>query len=139
MSPRIEWALRDDQRLHLEPIITAWLWVIPPWIRLLKIGETSDGETFARSKVLPEYGDFALQFGDAFWGQSPYDRVRTVVHELVHAPVQPIVDFGRRVKDNLVPEDHRPFFDGEWENAFETSVTSIADALMAARPDLVPE
>lgn len=124
--------LRDAVRPHLD----RWLWVVPPWCRIIHVchrhacddtpgivasNETSVEYRWARVAVYPAWLD-----------QDDDERSRSALHELLHVILAPMHDVLSGVLEQTENEPFASTVEEDFRRAMEGAVQDLTFALVEA-------
>ena len=97
---KIEWGadLPRELRQVLEPYVTRYLDILPPWCHTLQILPETDpaelaSETYMSMTADYKYRRATLRAFPQFLSRGDEEREQTIVHEFVHVLNAPLVDF----------------------------------------------
>lgn len=136
-----------ETRNAFRPILTQYLWLLPSWMRLLHVGyrhahENGDEQSLASCSVQPEYRQGAILVYAPWMSSNARERRQTVIHEMLHVPLGPMVKEQEEALDRLVPEDEAPKFRDtlkeQWRQRFEGSVQDLTFSISMLDPTRLP-
>ncbi len=103
---------------------------------------SADPEVDASSGALPEYRGGSITIHGGFLDCSPAQRRLSIVHEILHLPLAPMVQEQEAALARLCPKDEAPRFHehlGEqWRQRFEGSVQDLTYAVLLIPEDALP-
>jgi hypothetical protein len=126
---KIDYALTDDQREVIVPLINRALTIVPPEFTRMRVIYEPNLEDLATVTVRTEYRLLSIRVGDEFFGYSPDDRERALVHEFVHIFTDPLRTTFEDVLNAITSDDsaHRTFAWDRWNQFEERAVVDIAE------------
>lgn len=95
MTARIAWDVEipAEVRTAIAPHLATHLHRIPGWVHELRVGyDPNNTEAAAWNRTLPEYRWARINVCGNFLSESLVDRDEIILHEIVHIPVQAIVN-----------------------------------------------
>jgi hypothetical protein len=94
-------------RKSVEPLFKKWQHVIPAWCRHLSIAyfEIEETGVVASVSVDREYLQARLRIHPGYLTESPANRERTIVHELIHLGTEPWANWNASIIDNLTDDE----------------------------------
>lgn len=123
----------EEIKQALDPLIQKWKYLIPAWCRVLEITDEVNPKkgTFATVYVDTEYRIARIAFTILFLSETPEQRERIVIHELLHIGAEPV---GRILRDlfstKLLGEEIKEFVEEQHRRAFEGMVQDLAISIL---------
>lgn len=131
-NPAVQPHNQEFIRQHLEP----WLWLTPPWCHQIYINlwdSDADSPTLADIVVHYEYRKMELSFYTCWLDRPQKERIRGVIHELIHGFIAIMGDYARNTFDNLCPESEAEKFNKhlqqELRQRHEAATEDLANVL----------
>lgn len=121
-----------DLRPIVEPVLNRWIGLVPTWCQefIVRYDHRQDG----RMATITDYPSrwVVLIVTPGWVGCVEAERENALVHELVHAGVEPLVSAARRVMENATDEGSpiRNMAAALLEDGMEASVEDLARAIV---------
>lgn len=125
---------QHELKALVEERIEEWRWLIPGWLQGFDVTLKHDDENGALGSCSANYAYRwgTVRFSPKMLNQSERDRTKSVVHELVHLLLWPIIQHEKLLvsrKDKLTIDVFR--------DGLESAVQDMAEALVKRQEDLV--
>lgn len=132
----------SEVRAAVEPHLHRWLVILPGWCAEVVVRWNPDcAEASMRTHVRPEYRDTVLEVCPNWLEMNEASRELTVMHEMMHVAMGPLVNFTRNTIRDLTEPDTmiRGVLDRACTEAFEGCVEDLARAARrVASRSLIP-
>src|SRR5690606_33069749 len=92
VRPIIRWdPMPEAVRQIIRPLLVQYLWLLPTWCHLLRVGYQTDEEGLEGAQAVTsasvEYRHARIVFCGEWLTSNPTERRLTVIHELLHVPL----------------------------------------------------
>lgn len=149
-SIRLVWGyMPSEVRTSFRPVLMQYLWLLPSWCRSLAVRYQQLHHTgvlaVGSAETLPEYRRAGIWVHGAWLDESPRERRLSIIHELMHVPLGPLVMDSKENVDRLAPvgespilnaslaESHRRSMEGTVQD-LTYSILAIPEAALAQIP-----
>jgi len=92
---RIEYNVPHEYVAELENFMRKYSWLVPSWVKFIKIEWAHAENTTATSEVNYDYLNITIELGFQYRALYAHDRERLLVHELCHAYTTPLSEIAR--------------------------------------------
>jgi len=137
MTPTIWYSptLPPEIKTVLEPILRAYLHILPTWMHELIVRYDAADQNAATMNIDQEYRRATLTVTGQWLLQFPGDREENIRHELSHILVGPLTEWTKDLIDRLAKDDERlsEWLKKEWQLILEGVTTDVQMALFRAR------
>lgn len=120
-----------EVRAALEPLLDKWLWILPPWCQEFRV-DYKGGQDATMSVTVSYRNRWAVLHATGLWlGEKEQYREVSVIHELVHVLLEPMVSAVARVIEDTTPAGTplRNLADSVFSDGMEASTEDMARAL----------
>ena len=109
--------------------------ILPTWCHEIVVRYAIDKELSGACEATPQYRFARLFIANGYPQQSPAEREDTVVHELTHVPLWPMMERGRELIEQLYDGDEAGKEDQlkQWEKIYEGVTCDLTVAFLKAR------
>lgn len=122
----------EEVKAIIGPLLEEYAYILPPWVRqvYVRCGDL-ENSTAAQTRVQYKHRWTAIKFDiAAVLQQRDRERRRIVVHEFVHALLDPMAGFVSSITKFYVGDTAEKFLDEEWEERLEMATEDITWALL---------
>jgi hypothetical protein len=127
---KIEYALTNDQRAVMEPLIQRCLPIIPPEFTRMMVKYAEPEGHLLQITTRTEYRTILIEAGDVFFGYGKEDQALSVVHEVTHIFIDPLRTSFEEILEALTEEGaFRTAAWSRWNQFEERVVCDVAHLL----------
>lgn len=125
MICQIEWEpdIPDEIKEAIDPFLTEFLWLLPPWLQSLTLGyrcrQTDDA---AITTVNKSYRWAVVTIGSPYLLYNNEERRDAIIHEILHMVQAPL----QHVVERLLKGDEESFEYKTYRDALECVITDLA-------------
>jgi hypothetical protein len=145
----IQWGpMPPEVRAAVRPLLLAHLWLVPAWCRELLVTwkdrhhHDTGGTITASSGSDPQYRYARLALHAPWLDSSRSQRRREIIHELLHIPLAPLIDYHEDAIDRLFADaEESPFrahLEAGWQERHEGAVQDLAFAVASVPLEAMP-
>jgi hypothetical protein len=127
-------------RETVAPILRDFRCIVPDWCRSLAVDYKHDmgrdapvSGAIASMEADPEYRQAKLEIYSAWHTATDEFRELTIIHELTHIALQPMVAFTDKMIEGAADTVYQDVLVDQWRRTFEGAVEDISRAIQRAR------
>lgn len=128
-------AIQPENQKVIGKYLEPWLWLTPPWCHQIYVNlwDSDGGEQLAEVTVRYEYRRIQLTLYTCWLDRPEKERVKGIVHELIHGFIAIMADYARNSFDILCPDEEAEKFNkhlqAELAQRHEAATEDLANVL----------
>jgi hypothetical protein len=118
------------------PLVERYAFMLPGWCRKLTLSyedDCGDPQVLAMTQAQYEYRDALIAFTPRLVGEDLDTQEGTVVHELAHVLLWPIMDMGQKLLHLIDDPKAQQIMSDQFRQAVEASTEDVARAFLTCR------